>query len=131
MQENVFRQIITTFIEVCFEISSIKRLHDILICKQYAVIMCSQDRSRTCSEIGSANILLIASRLVLPGTTQHMYLADNNIGIANVKALSGTSLNAGKHPSFTGCCRHASSNITGLIISGSLKSATGGSLNAM
>src|SRR3954453_14529599 len=82
-------------------------------------------------EIGPFNVRCTACRLVGPGTEQNKCAPANSVGIVSVTACVGTAANEAKHPSFTCCCRQASSSATGLIVCGSSKSATGGSLNAM
>ena len=81
--------------------------------------------------MGSFTVRRTASAFVGAGTTQKRYAADASCVTVSVSAISGTSSNVGKQPSCTCCMRHTSSSFTGFMRSGSWKSATGGSLNAI
>ncbi len=82
-------------------------------------------------EISAFTVLKTASAFRPSGTTQLICLQFIIAGIVSERACVGTSSKVGNQPSPSCCFRHASSNSTTFTSFGSLKSATGGSLNAM
>jgi hypothetical protein len=82
-------------------------------------------------DISAFIVLYIASAFLSSGTTQLMCLQFIIAGIVSDSACVGISSKVGNQPSPSCCMRHASSSSTIFTSLLSLKSATGGSLNAM
>jgi len=81
-------------------------------------------------ETGSSIVRRTMAALRGPGTDATSFGTRIGVGMVNEIAASGTSSIAGNHDSASCCCWHCASSCTTFASSGSLKSATGGSLNA-